>query len=113
MTDTPIWYHGTSRPFDAGATLLPGREVGRDNYPDVHDLHTRAVHVTTSLPMAVVFAMSALIDDPEPDASVCVYEVRPVGQVMQDPGGQAGEDHVCLRAVVVREVDPSEMSGAA
>lgn len=103
------YYHGTSRSLPVGTMLLPGRDVGMDHYPDITPGHSRRVHMTTSLEMAVMFAMAALGDDEHPETDCYVYEVEPEGMVIRDPGGVEGEDWVCLRARIVREVDPDEV----
>lgn len=103
------YYHGTSTALEPGATLVPGVTLGRNNHPGTDPGHDEHVHVTTSLPMAAMFALAALELDEDDAADLFVYVVQPVGPLTQDPGGIATEDYRCASATVVREAQPSEL----
>lgn len=97
----PPYFHGGVRGLDVGDFLLPPAETKAPSASDfggarVHDRH--CVYVTTSIDAAFMFG--AL----HPSGGA-VYEVVPVGGLMNDPDcDQPGLSYTCPRARVTRVV---------
>lgn len=72
------FYHGTTARLAVGEWLVPGGEIGRDNYGLGEN---GAVYLTTSLGFARIYALAALRNDP--GAEPVVYEVAPDFEIVE------------------------------
>lgn len=96
------YYHGGGRGY---RKILPASKTGEKCASDyvVNDVHRRdRVYITTIYEAALMYAAM------HPSMNGVVYEVRPIGDIVEDPDytGGKGESLECSEAEIIRVIKP-------
>lgn len=89
------FFHATGEELKPGSTLVPGREIGKQNWhePLGH------VYMSTDDHLAYLFGHGAEALNGQ-HRDINVYRVRPVGEISADPHAKHGTTYRAPRAVV-------------
>jgi hypothetical protein len=90
------WYHGTRAGFGPGGYLMPGDQVGKNNFEDTAGADNTRVYVTPNIEWAKIFALAS-----KGRGKPKVLEVRPYDLV---PASTDDEEFACSMAKVLKVV---------